>query len=339
MSITAPENARGPVLDLALPASEPPVKWTLRNITTGKSLSINLPEFWGGLDLSLDFRRRTIQDSEGADRSALLDTTDNTLWTPDPLIAGVNDVQVEADGAKLVAKDDFNQAAGAVTAKALEEGGKWEADGSANDFSVVAGAEHLLRRTAKSDASASQGRRIWASAPSVAAARSQVDISMTGLTAGDVFLPGAFCRRTGGLRLEAFLQRTTTELIAFLALKETTATKQILAELHLSATLKTAFDAGSSFTIVTECVGGLAKGWFGLKGALPDANSPQITGTHEYLEGKGAVNMSTGAVGINDSYPSANSLVRNYDRFRAFDLAAAMPYPAQATLRWQKGYA
>ena len=83
MSITVPSNARGPILDLTLPASEVPVDIVLRNVTTGKSLTLNLPERWDGTDLSLDWRLRTITDPSGADRSALLDPEDNELWAVD----------------------------------------------------------------------------------------------------------------------------------------------------------------------------------------------------------------------------------------------------------------
>lgn len=96
MTITLPENARGPILDLTLPVSAEALDIVLRNATTGKTLTIKLPAAWAGDDLSLDWYRRTIRDQNGADRSALLSATDNGLWTdPPPLITGVNDVEIE----------------------------------------------------------------------------------------------------------------------------------------------------------------------------------------------------------------------------------------------------
>lgn len=96
MSIVLPSDARGPILDLALPASVPAVDLLLRNKTTAKSLTIAVPAAWPGTDLRLDFFRRTIRDAAGLDRSALLSPTDNALWTLNPLIAGANDVAIEA---------------------------------------------------------------------------------------------------------------------------------------------------------------------------------------------------------------------------------------------------
>ncbi len=96
MSIEVPANSRGPILDLTLPASEDAIDLILRNKTTGKQLTVNLPEGWDGTDLSLDFYRRTIKDAGGADRSGLLDPDDNELWAVDSFPAGGAGVEVEA---------------------------------------------------------------------------------------------------------------------------------------------------------------------------------------------------------------------------------------------------
>lgn len=95
MTVTPPSNYRGPYVDLALPASSNALEIVLRNATTGKTLTLNLPAEWAGDDLTLDFYRKTIKDQTGADRSALLDSEDNDLWSTAPLIAGVNDLEIE----------------------------------------------------------------------------------------------------------------------------------------------------------------------------------------------------------------------------------------------------
>lgn len=95
MPIILPENARGPVLDLTLPASTPARDIILKNTTTGKQLTLNLPAAWAGDDLTLDFSARTITDQTGADRSDLLDSEDNELWRPAPLITGANSLEIE----------------------------------------------------------------------------------------------------------------------------------------------------------------------------------------------------------------------------------------------------
>lgn len=119
MTLTLPTNARGPILDLTLPETEFPVDAILRNLTTGKSLTIAIAAFSGGETfggpgnfggvsnfgglfgggLVLDFFRRTIRDQTGADRSALLDPIDNELWTTDPFGSGESDITIELDTA------------------------------------------------------------------------------------------------------------------------------------------------------------------------------------------------------------------------------------------------
>lgn len=97
MPLTLPNNVRGPILDLSLPATAEAIDIVLRSNTTGKSLTINLPAAWGGDDLSLDWFRRTVTDQTGADRSALLDPQDLSLWTElMPLVVGSNDIEIEA---------------------------------------------------------------------------------------------------------------------------------------------------------------------------------------------------------------------------------------------------
>lgn len=120
--ITLPANARGPVLKLTLPETEFAVSVILRNVTTGKSLTIAVAAFtadtfggsgnfggagnFGGLfggGLVLDFFRRTIRDQTGADRSALLDPIDNELWTSEPLVSGANEISIEFHSASAKA--------------------------------------------------------------------------------------------------------------------------------------------------------------------------------------------------------------------------------------------
>jgi hypothetical protein len=97
MSLILPDNVRGPILDLTLPASTDALDIVFRNATTGKTLTINLPAEWDGDDLTLDWLRRTITDQTGADRSALLDPGDNDLWgAREPLAGGSNDLEIEA---------------------------------------------------------------------------------------------------------------------------------------------------------------------------------------------------------------------------------------------------
>lgn len=95
MSIVAPDNSRGPILDLAPPTLTAGFKVLVRNKTTGEALGIDLPAAWGGKAISLDWRRRTVLDEDGADCSSLLNSAENSLWlNRQPLKPGVNVVEV-----------------------------------------------------------------------------------------------------------------------------------------------------------------------------------------------------------------------------------------------------
>ncbi len=109
MSITAPENARGPIIDLKAPAFANPVDVVVRNTHTGKSLVLNLPVLAEPLELSLDFYRRTILDGDGNDQSALLSSLDHALWDAKPvLVPGVNtNLEVEAAGGAQALSSNF----------------------------------------------------------------------------------------------------------------------------------------------------------------------------------------------------------------------------------------
>lgn len=107
MTATFPKNARGPIVELTLPASANAVDLILRNKTTGKQLTLNLPAAWSGDDLTLDFFNRTIRDQTDADRSALLNATDNELWIPNPLITGENDLEIEVLGLTVASETNL----------------------------------------------------------------------------------------------------------------------------------------------------------------------------------------------------------------------------------------
>jgi hypothetical protein len=98
VSLILPTDSRGPILDLELPESEAAVELVVRNKTTGKTLTINLPAEYEGGDLRLDWYRRTVRDQDEVDRSAWLDPNDLELWTATaPIVAGVNDLAIEAN--------------------------------------------------------------------------------------------------------------------------------------------------------------------------------------------------------------------------------------------------
>ncbi|HEY3434207.1 MAG TPA: DUF5050 domain-containing protein [Solirubrobacterales bacterium] len=72
------------------------IKTVIKNNTTGKQMTINLPASWDGTDLTIDFYRRSLTDANGVDRSAFVDASDHELWlAAEPLITGNNDFEIE----------------------------------------------------------------------------------------------------------------------------------------------------------------------------------------------------------------------------------------------------
>jgi hypothetical protein len=88
--------ARAPVLTVGLPASALAQDVVVKNVTTGKSLTLNLPEGSKAATLTLDFSALSVTDGSGADKSALLDLEDLSLWNRGPLAAGDNEIEVTA---------------------------------------------------------------------------------------------------------------------------------------------------------------------------------------------------------------------------------------------------
>jgi hypothetical protein len=98
MSILFPANTSAPVLALTLPPTTPAIDILVKNVTTGKSLTLNLPSEYDGADLELDFGALTVTDEDGVDQQSLLSAVDRSLWTATPLINGANDIRIEAKG-------------------------------------------------------------------------------------------------------------------------------------------------------------------------------------------------------------------------------------------------
>jgi hypothetical protein len=118
--VAFPAIADGPVLTLELPASTEEARVTVRNVTSGKSLSLLLPAAWPSTVLTLDFGSRKILDEKAADRSSLLDPSDVSLWSPGaPLVAGNNEMRIEVVKTASVVKSPgtvANDASGGTTA-------------------------------------------------------------------------------------------------------------------------------------------------------------------------------------------------------------------------------
>jgi hypothetical protein len=96
MALIIPKRYLGPILTLSLPKYAKAVNVVITNVTTGKTMMLEIPILGAALEVTLDFSTKTVIDSSGANRSAWVSGTDNELWTTEPLIEGSNDVQIEA---------------------------------------------------------------------------------------------------------------------------------------------------------------------------------------------------------------------------------------------------
>lgn len=86
--IAVPDNARGPILALALPQNEKEtlVKFALAPKPVGEErfVVLRIPKSWEGGRLTLDWYQRTITDENGNDRTAYLDSEGGSLWLTRP---------------------------------------------------------------------------------------------------------------------------------------------------------------------------------------------------------------------------------------------------------------
>jgi hypothetical protein len=335
MAVTFPKNARGPIIALSLPAADQGVSVVLRNNATGKTLAVALPEEWNGDDLTLNFARQTIVDQAGVDRSNLLSPTNNGLWTPEPLITGSNDLELEVVGSQLVAKDNFNQIAGNITGKALELGGTWQASGDVTDGTINTVAK-TAQRTATADgfgeAQADRGRIFTATTPTLTNTLVQVDIKSGGFSSSGIVRLGAVARYTNSSNWIAACIASFGETQQFAIIKAVGGNPlQNVVFLNPRTWPLNAWNT-IKFEITAA---GVYRAWFGPKGELSDL--PSAEGTDAALLGP-AGSLKEGKAGFYDQHEQATALTREYDRFRAYNTTGSEAYAATATLSYEQGY-
>lgn len=328
MSLLLPGNARGPRLDLELPESLQARDVVVENLTTGKSLTLELPANWGGNDLTLDWHRRTITDQAGADRSDLLSASDNGLWL-EPwgfTLGASNDIRIEVQGGSVIATDDFNQSAGNLTGKTTGTGALTYtvvAGSDADDFTIDT-VNRKAQRTAVSDASVDTGRAVVLGAGTYTASRIEATFTASALPSG--------------ARLGLFLRLTDLNNYVRLELRGSGGAGKECVLLRRVAGVSSVMEVllnGKAITFPYTFQFGLeiaANGDWSFQGIEDQAAS----GNHSDLASAGA--LKNGKVGIYDAWASATAATRTIDQLRAFDLATAGPYVAKATLRWEKGY-
>jgi hypothetical protein len=96
MALILPKRYLGPILTLSLPKYTVAVNLVITNVTTGKTMTVEVPVLAAALEVTFDFATKTVTDSNGVNRSAWVSATDDALWVVNPLIEGSNDVEVEA---------------------------------------------------------------------------------------------------------------------------------------------------------------------------------------------------------------------------------------------------
>lgn len=327
MSIEVPDNARGPILDLTLPASEPAINIVLRNKTTGKQLTLNLAEDWEGEDLSLDWRLRTITGASGVDRSALLDPEDNELWAAAEPFSGTVDVEVEAS-APASALDDFENGdlVYGLTGKFAKIGGVYSAlsGGDADDFNVSG---NRVVRMAYGDIGSYGGLSGRAVGLNLDLADYQARIEL-----------GVSVVAEGGSNAVAGMLLRVVDNENFLAVRHPLGNTFLdlvkvvggANELLGGGSVKLPWEAGVMRSLTVSVVGSQVKVWVG----TADEERGQLVKTLEDSDLGGV--LASGDTYLYDSNPDASvGPARFYDNFRVNPINA---YSMGVNLRWEKGY-
>jgi hypothetical protein len=209
------------------------------------------------------------------------------------------------------ARDDFDQTAGALTAKTLPIGGTWAGAGDADDFNVTGSG--AITRTAVSDASVETGRYATASTPTlgnVAAGMSWVSFSnpVALNTAYGVIVRYVDTSNWLMLRMQLISAEVNIRL-----LKRVAGTVTELGSIIWG-------DAGNlpALVVRADAAGNFA-GW-ALSSAGASLGTPDIQGQDTVLATGGT--LATGKVGIYDVNSDATANTRTYDSFWAYTFAS-----------------
>ena len=333
MSLLLPGEARGPRLDLELPESLQARDVVVENLTTSKSLTLELPANWDGDDLTLDWHRRTITDQTGVDRSDLLSASDNGLWAGVGafVLGASNDIRIEVQGGSVIAADDFNQTAGNLTGKTTGTGGLvyTVVAGSDSDDFTIDTVNDKAQRTAVSDASVDAGRAVVLGATDYT--NTHMEATWT-LTAFPTNARIALVARLADLNKHARLELRGSGG----TLKDCYWLRRIAGVTSPIEVLQTGIGAGDYPATISMEMDLAANGDWKITLIDPVGGSQSASGNHADLNAAGP--LKQGKVGIYDAWATATAGARSIDQLRIFDPVASGPYVAKATLRWEKGY-
>lgn len=225
----------------------------------------------------------------------------------------------------FIARDDFDQTAGALTGKTAPIGGNWVGAGDADDFSVTqlgggGGEPHVIRRTATSDA-ASTGRWVTLDV-NQAGVYVQADVSWTSSAVGPY--AGVIARYAGTTNwaMLSLLWGTGNGPVNLVMSKNVAGSTSILYSIVLSGSVQATVDVESPWTLGLLVDSGGR--WVGFLNG-----SQMMSGQDSALATGGS--LATGDVGVYGENTSASALTLNFDRFlaAAFSTDAAM-YASQS---------
>lgn len=231
------------------------------------------------------------------------------------------------------ARDEFDQAAGALTGKTLPVGGTWAGAGDLDDFALNT-TDRTARRTAASDAGVtgdiSSGRWVIAGTTVFTDVAARIDMKTTVLRDQHV---GLVLRHVDSNNFAAMIVEWRS---AGMRLSWWERVGGVLTDRARTAQGAIAAVAGSWYTLlVTVSARGLVGAWFGPRAGLP--SEPAFTTLQPTLATGGA--LASGQVGFIDHHPNpALSNGRDYDNFSAFvPLADAVCFSAQSIeFRWDE---
>lgn len=209
-------------------------------------------------------------------------------------------------------RDEFDQAAGALTGKALPVGGTWAGAGDADDFALET-TGHTARRTATGDVAVGSGRWGLAGAGTYASVVVQVDFradTYTVLGTDDMAL-GLFARYGATSdAIRAYLLVSNDALPPGPRLVLSSGIGSVDRSLDVAAPVD-----GATYTIRLH-IDAAGRYWLWYWPSAQQPGAPVMVGSDPTLATGGA--QDSGQVGIYDAWTGAGVRTRDYDNFLAF---------------------
>jgi hypothetical protein len=227
------------------------------------------------------------------------------------------------------ARDEFDQAAGALTAKVLPVGGTWAGAGDADDFTVDAGL-HVAQRTATGDTSEETGRYALAGTGTFTNTAVTVDYTSTLLATSPVagqYMGGILARYTdvsNWLWAGIYVDRSPSD-VKIKIRKRVAGTVTDVATLDVFDVFSAhEFTENLTYSMALQVdTTGRASFWI-------NSTTPVMTVADSALATGGA--LASGRVGLYDVNSTASASTRTFDNFVAWVPVVDMAVPAGQSL-------